>query len=201
MADFGEILRSIGDFGLFQKLILLGLCFPNLVLPFHLASLIFIQSDPERHCNTDWILRAGSNLSSEEQLNLTMPREQHGAFSRCLIFNPVDWDINTIRENGFRPLSARRDGSTTRHYETTIVTSFDLVCEKDHLVGVTQTMFMAGIVFGSLFFGPTAESYGHRQVTQLPVVQACLTVMTGLSANLYVYLVSQFILVAALRGY
>lgn len=199
MVAFGEILINVGDVGLFQKLILLGL--QNLIFPVLFTSFIFVQTDSGRHCNTDWILRAGANLSREEQLNLTMPREQLGAFSRCLIFNPVDWDINTIRENGFRPLSARRDGSTTRHYETTIVTSFDLVCEKDHLVGVTQTMFMAGIVFGSLFFGPTAESYGHRQTTQLPVVQACLTVMTGLSANLYVYLVSQFILVAALRGY
>lgn len=199
MVAFGEILINVGDVGLFQKLILLGL--QNLIFPVLFTSFIFVQTDSGRHCNTDWILRAGANLSREEQLNLTMPREQLGAFSRCLIFNPVDWDINTIRENGFRPLSARRDGSTTRHYETTIVTSFDLVCEKDHLVGVTQTMFMAGIVFGSLFFGPTAESYGHRQATQLPVVQACLTVMTGLSANLYVYLVSQFILVAALRGY
>ena len=122
MVAFGEILINVGDVGLFQKLILLGL--QNLIFPVLFTSFLFVQTDSGRHCNTDWILRAGANLSSEEQLNLTMPREQHGAFSRWLIFNPVDWDINTIRENGFRPLSARRDGSTTRHYETTIVTSF-----------------------------------------------------------------------------
>uniref|UniRef100_A0A8C8BWU0 Uncharacterized protein n=1 Tax=Oncorhynchus tshawytscha TaxID=74940 RepID=A0A8C8BWU0_ONCTS len=188
MVAFGEILINVGDVGLFQKLILLGLCLQNLIFPVLFTSFLFVQTDSGRHCNTDWILRAGANLSSEEQLNLTVPREQHGAFSRCLMFNPVDWDINTIRENGFRPLSARRDGSTTRHYETTIVTSFDLVCEKDHLVGVAQTMFMAGIGFGSLFFGPTAESYGHRQTTTCGAGLITTFVMVAPQALVLIYI-------------
>ncbi|XP_063075170.1 solute carrier family 22 member 13 [Engraulis encrasicolus] len=204
MADFGEILEAIGDFGLFQKLMLFGLCFPNTLLPFHLTSLLFNQGPDLQRCNTDWILDVGPNLTLEEQLNLTLPRLPDGSLSTCEMFAPVDWNLSAILEHGLTDTTACVNGYTHDYsvYTSSIVSDFDLVCDKANLVGVAQTVFMAGILVGSLLFGPFAEPIGRQKATQIPVVvMAIFTMVTGLSPNFYFYMVSQFVVGVSYGGF
>ncbi|XP_076013203.1 solute carrier family 22 member 13-like [Genypterus blacodes] len=203
MADFGEILQNIGEFGLFQKLNLFALSYPNAVFALVFSSVIFVPPDPEQSCNTNWILRADANLSMAEQLNLTLPREQDGTFSKCLMYVPVDWDIDAIREYGLNETTGCQDRWVYNNtlYDSTIVTSFDLVCAKANLVGAAQSVLMGGILAGCLLFGPLAESFGRRRAAQSSVVLMLIfCVTTALCPNIYLYLASQFMVGISFGG-
>nr|XP_023678635.1 solute carrier family 22 member 13-like [Paramormyrops kingsleyae] len=204
MADFSEILLVIGDFGLFQKLLLVALCFPAMMMPFQNYSLIFTHAGFTRHCNTDWILKVSPNLTREEQLNLTVPRKPDGSLQSCEMFMPVDWDIEDIRQHGLNQTTSCLHGwqFDTSVFKTTVVSDFELVCDRASFLGIAQTIGLSGILFGSLIFGPLAKSLGRKRATQISlIIMAVFTLTTGFAPTFYGYLMIQFIVGFSYGGY
>lgn len=105
MTNFGEILREVGEFGSFQKRLVAALCIPAMFPSFDVIGQVFTGLSFSHHCNTDWILKQGPNLTEERKRNLTLPLNKDGRFESCRMFTPVDWDLETIEANGINNLS------------------------------------------------------------------------------------------------
>uniref|UniRef100_A0A665UDH9 Major facilitator superfamily (MFS) profile domain-containing protein n=1 Tax=Echeneis naucrates TaxID=173247 RepID=A0A665UDH9_ECHNA len=73
MSNFAQILKEIGEFGLFQKRLVAALCIPSIFVSFDVISQVFVCMSFPNFCNTDWILDRGPNLTNERQKNLTIP--------------------------------------------------------------------------------------------------------------------------------
>lgn len=71
---------------------------------------VFTGLNFPHHCNTSWIRKQGPNLTYEEQLNLTVPKDSGGKYESCEMFTPVELELEVIEVYGLNATEKCRDG-------------------------------------------------------------------------------------------
>ena len=107
---FATIMDAVGEFGTFQRRLVALTFIPNILSAFFLFADIFVFTPQKPYCNTSWILAVGPNLSESERLNLTLPRAPNGSFLTCLMYLPVDWDLDSVIHFGLNRTDSCQDG-------------------------------------------------------------------------------------------
>ncbi|NXT50485.1 S22AD protein, partial [Pluvianellus socialis] len=202
MSGVGEILKAVGDFGPFQKWLVLLTLFPCLSVAFHQFCQLFMVPHVPHRCDTSWIHAIGPNLTEEEQLNLTLPRDASGAYEQCSMYSPVDWDLSSIVAYG---LNATEKCSSGWVYPSaqppSLLTEFDLVCDRKELNDISQSIYMLGLLLGSMIFGPLSDRIGRRPVILISVfLQGLFGVGIALVPHFYVYMAFRCVVGASVSG-
>ncbi|XP_015712485.1 solute carrier family 22 member 7 [Coturnix japonica] len=175
---FEDLLLETGGFGRFQILILLILCLPRINLPMHFLLHNFLAATPSHHCAIPH-QEGFVNLSTEEILLISIPREPDGTFSSCEMFSQPQFHLllnSSLQPDNDSVTQDCQHGWVYDHsqFTSTISTEWDLVCEQRGLNQATATFFFIGVTMGAVVFGYLSDRFGRKSILMLSLVFSVL---------------------------
>jgi MFS family permease len=182
MTKMDELLESVGAFGKFQYKTVLIVGLMSALTSGCIYATIFIAGEPTFICTRQ----------ETRQINLNETYQDED--DACQIWSQIKDHQNKSHTN----YTCSFD---TQYYDKTIITEYNLVCERQYLAGLTQTSHILGSTFG-FCGGIFGDKYGRRKSTLLfsflltvclIVTQAALNI-TSLSVDVryIVYTTGQF---------
>ncbi|XP_075044635.1 solute carrier family 22 member 6-B-like [Mixophyes fleayi] len=201
---FQEILERIGGMGRYQIIHVFLLSMPMFMLASHNLMQNFTAAIPKHRCrlNESWedgnftgiwlpaFIPAGSNGNPSSCLRYTDP--QFNLLNDSSTRNTSDIDTMTCA-NGWI-----YDDS---EFSSTIINQWDLVCSHRRMRQLAQSIYMAGVLVGSIVFGGLSDKFGRRPLYIWSNLQMSVTgVCAAFAPNYILYCVFRFLTGFSLSG-
>ncbi|XP_054619935.1 solute carrier family 22 member 6-B isoform X2 [Dunckerocampus dactyliophorus] len=186
--NFDQILSAIGGFGKFQKILYIWICLPQVLLAFHMMVSIFTGATPSHRCQGSPSFEVWNQSLSAAHVSPNFSLVESACFYS---------DVNHTR------LIPCGQGWVYNQetFQSTTVTEWDLVCDRAGLNTLGSSIYMFGLLVGSVAFGAMADRYGRRFVLLLSIaLQTMFGVAAAFSPNFIVYVVLRFIVGATISG-
>ena len=201
---FEDILSLVGDRGRWQFRVFLFSWLEGILIGFHHLSSAFLGFVPEHHCSYDDI-EFPSGWTDSEKKNFTIPVEESGKFSECKMFDVSSSAINT---NYQRALASRTENlvactswTFAKNMGETIVSDWNLVCDRTALLSTVQGSYMGGVFVGCLFWGWASDKFGRRpSILVASLIQIISTVIAAFSPNYIMFIFFRFIIAFSVSG-
>eukprot|EP00058_Branchiostoma_floridae_P003256 XP_002588744.1 hypothetical protein BRAFLDRAFT_238294 [Branchiostoma floridae] len=202
MVDYDAALGYIGSFGTYQKLkftLLLLLCIP---VGIHMLAMPFLGAQVSHHCAIPELAEAGLSPNNSCGLNYSLPwvtdkEENTETPSECQRYNVSRYELGNLS----CPFERNSEKNRTilncdkgwwydrRVYNSSVYMEFNLVCEDEPLNNLAQSLFMVGVLIGSILFGQLSDSIGRKKTMYLAVLlQLGFGVATAFAPN-YIWFV------------
>ncbi len=182
LPDFDKLLDCLGQFGTYQKWLYFLLWIPAASMAIGIYSTVFLEFVPNHKCLVDCKNGAMDDndwMSQVKDPSCTMPRSLN---ETCTI-----QDVQDV-------IHCDKFAYDQSLFTDTAVSEFNAVCGSGYLRTISSTMYMSGMLFGSLFFGWISDAMGRRVAFGLCVL--CLSLgstLAAFSTNYTMFMVLRFI--------
>ncbi|KAK5880139.1 hypothetical protein CesoFtcFv8_023195 [Champsocephalus esox] len=212
-----RIFDEIGHFKRFQACLYFAAAFQVIACGIHYLASVFLVQTPNFVCggpgNITEVLYGNLTASSLEDI---LPIFKAGTGPLVVTTGGGEqWQLSRCHSaTGINPhpftdtlLPTVKACEGTFVYDLTevhqsIVTDWDLVCEKEWLAKLCQPTFMLGVLIGALVFGDLADRIGRVKIMMFTsLCQFVLGVSVAFSGNYYIFVVLRFLLAMVSSGY
>ncbi|XP_012259249.2 organic cation transporter protein-like [Athalia rosae] len=167
---YDDVIQHMGDFGRYQRRIYFLLCLPAISCAFHKMGGVFLTAKTDFRCALPNEITTNSTfLLPPEISNLSYPwNYETNTWSQCERFDRDFKDSNSFTAD--KNLSLAVPPTVTCYsfvydkstYALTATTEWNLVCDKAWLRALGDSLFMVGVMLGSMIFGGMSDKYGRR---------------------------------------
>lgn len=211
-SDFTDIVGGCGAWQWQIFFLFFVASFPGV---WHNLVMDFFAPDIDHWCaRSDEAIAANISVSAwkKEMIPLRMTEDgdvkynqcrQYGAkinVTRSLARNEGDGVYNTSY-NSNETVSCRKWEYDESFYVSTVRAEWDLVCDRDWLVSITKSIYMAGFLVSVLVFGQISDKIGRRPVILMCVIILLSSgVICAFSISFIMFTVSRFFVALGASG-
>ena len=200
---FESLMKLVGDKGRWQYRVFLFTWLEGILIGFHHLSSAFLGHVPVHHCSLDGI-DFPSQWNDIMKKNYSLPLNSDGGYSQCEMFD-ITSRISSDYEVAMRERSKDKVACESWFYSTdhghTIVSEWNLVCDRTALLSTVQGSYMGGVFVGCLFWGWASDKFGRRPSILISVViQICASVAAAFSINYIMFIFFRFIIAFSVSG-
>lgn len=221
---FDDIVIDIGEFGPYQIKVFLMVGLIGIPVGFNQMAQVFYASKVDHWCAVEeWTSQLdncgdpkvdrGTYLDCIHTLrNMSIPQEEDDngnfMFSKCSKYNMVfsNWtDDNYVyvdQNPDVEPIGCDEGWVYDRSENPrTIISDFNLVCDKRSAPDIAQSIFFAGVLVGSFAYGSLSDIIGRYYAYYIAVAMLfTFSLVTAFSPNFGVYIFFRFFIAAANLG-
>lgn len=193
---YDEVIVQLGDFGRYQKIIFLLIGLTSIPVAFHKLAGVFLLVQPDFRCALPSDPANGSFELAPQLKQLAYPPDH-----RCEYYDvQVDSNGSYHRVSEATHSCARYIYDRSK-YEDSAVTEFNLVCGRQFLRATSESMFMLGVLMGSIVFGHLSDKYGRKPIFFASlVIQVIFGVVAGVAPEYFSYTLARFMVGATTSG-
>lgn len=170
---YDDVILRMGEFGRYQRRIYLLLCLPAIICAFHKLAGVFLgpKVGVRRIMSTENPCNATFELPEDILNNVYQWDHSIKPIQACKFrsINETNTYYSRILDSGGND-TCKKFVYDTKTYHTTTTAEWDLVCDKAWLRTTGDSLFMVGVMLGSIIFGSLSDKYGRRPIFFLSLV-------------------------------
>ncbi|GLG96477.1 Carcinine transporter [Gryllus bimaculatus] len=178
---FDDVLVRLGVFGRYQKRVYLLLCLPAISCALHKLAGVFLLAKANHRCQLPCEETNASYQLDNSVWNTSYPWD----------YKAKTWSSCYRLDANFTPGTCMSGGGNTSmpcdggwvydrsKYHSSVVTEWNMVCDDAWLRATADSLFMVGVLLGSIIFGDLSDRFGRRPIFFISLV---LQVIGGLGA-------------------